>query len=138
MSEQTLLLFLADAILVTHVGFVIFVVLGLVAIFAGRVLAWKWVRNFWFRVIHLGGIGIVVLQAWVGVICPLTTWEMALREKAGAVAYSGSFIQHWLQTLLYYDAPEWVFILVYTAFGSLVLASWYFVRPNSFKTAEKD
>jgi hypothetical protein len=55
---------------------------------------------------------------------------MALREKAGVEAYSGSFIQHWLQSLLYYNAPDWVFIALYTGFGSLVLASWYLVRPN--------
>ena len=34
--------------------------------------------------------------AWIGMICPLTTWEMALRAKAGDATYSGSFIAHWL------------------------------------------
>jgi len=68
----------------------------------------------------------------VGALCPLTIWEVALREKAGAETYSGSFIQHWFQSLLYYSAPEWVFIVVYTLFGSLALASWFVVRPKSF------
>lgn len=130
-NQESFLLILADAILVTHVGFVVFVVLGLAAVFVGRVMHWGWVKNFWFRTTHLIAIGIVVLQSWAGVICPLTTWEMALREKAGTATYGGSFIQHWLQSLLYYNAPEWVFIAVYTGFGSLVVASWYFVRPNS-------
>jgi len=130
MSRETLLLLLADAILVTHVLFVLFVVFGLVAIYAGYFLKWPGVRNRVFRIAHLIAIGIVVIQSWVGVICPLTTWEMALREEAGAAAYSGSFIQHWLQALLYYNAPEWVFIVLYTAFGGLVLASWYVVRPD--------
>ena len=59
---------------------------------------------------------------------------MALREKAGVETYSGSFIQHWLQSLLYYSAPEWVFILVYTVFGALVLASWFLFRPVGYQT----
>ena len=131
MSEQSLLLLLADALLLIHVLFVGFVVLGLVAIYLGFFLHWRWVRNRWFRVLHLMAIIIVVLQSWLGLICPLTIWEMALREKAGAAVYAGSFIQHWLHQLLYWQAPAWVFIVVYTVFGALVLASWFIVRPDA-------
>lgn len=130
MSEQSHLIFLADAILITHVLFVCFVVLGLVAIYLGKWLAWSWVRHRVFRIIHLVAIGIVVLQSWVGVVCPLTTWEMMLREKAGGAVYSGSFIQHWLHDLLYYSAPDWVFVVVYTVFFSLVALCWRWVRPD--------
>ncbi|RBP32582.1 uncharacterized protein DUF2784 [Marinobacter pelagius] len=129
MSPELYLL-LADSLLVLHVLLVVFVIFGLAAVFLGRLLHWRWVRNFWFRVTHLVVIGIVVLQAWLGVLCPLTVWEMELRERAGAAGYEGSFIQHWLQSLLYYSAPEWVFILTYTVFGGVVLASWFLVRPG--------
>ncbi|MBD3641638.1 MAG: DUF2784 domain-containing protein [Marinobacter sp.] len=129
MSPELYLL-LADSLLVLHVLLVAFVIFGLVAVFLGRLLYWRWVRNFWFRVTHLVVIGIVVLQAWLGVLCPLTVWEMELRERAGAAGYEGSFIQHWLQSLLYYSAPEWVFVLAYTVFGGVVLASWFLVRPR--------
>ena len=127
--EQKLLLVAADAILIIHVAFVIYVVFGLFTIYVGFVLKWSWIRNFWFRISHLIAIVIVALQSWVGMICPLTIWEMALREKAGDATYSGSFIQHWLQSILYYSAPEWVFVLSYSAFGCLVLASWFIVKP---------
>ncbi|MEE2763690.1 DUF2784 domain-containing protein [Marinobacter sp.] len=130
MGSGTGFLVLADALLVLHVLFVAFVVLGLVLIYLGHFLAWRWVRNFWFRVSHLVAIAIVVLQSWLGLICPLTTWEMALRERAGDASYEGSFIQHWLQAILYYSAPEWVFILSYTVFGGLVLLSWFLIRPR--------
>jgi len=129
-SPETLYLVMADALLILHVLLVAFVILGLVAILLGHFFRWHWVRNIWFRVTHLVVIGIVVLQAWLGVLCPLTAWEMALREKAGAAGYEGSFIQHWLQSILYYSAPEWVFILAYTVFGGVVLASWFLVRPR--------
>ncbi|CDG55594.1 MULTISPECIES: DUF2784 domain-containing protein [Halomonadaceae] len=126
----SLLLMLADTLLILHVLFVAFVVLGLVAIYAGYFFSWRWVRNRTFRIMHLCAIGYVVVQAWLGVVCPLTTWEMALRAEAGAVTYSGSFIQYWLHSLLYFTLPEWVFVVVYTLFGSLVLASWFVVKPR--------
>ncbi len=74
----------------------------------------------------------MVLQSWLGAICPLTTWEMVFREEAGDAAYSGSFVAHWLESILYYRAPEWVFVVSYTVFGALVAASWYWVRPRRF------
>ena len=120
----------ADLLLVLHASFVAFVIFGLVLIIAGRFLSWSWVRNRWFRIVHVACIGIVVVQSWFGVICPLTTWEMALRSKAGDTTYEGSFISHWLGELLYYEAPAWVFVLAYTAFGALVLISWFWVRPR--------
>lgn len=129
MDNQWFLIF-ADALLVLHTLLVAFVILGLVATFVGYFLGWHWVRNVWFRLAHLLVIGVVVLQSWLGVICPLTSWEMALRAKAGQAGYEGSFIQHWLQSILYYSAPDWVFILAYTVFGALVLASWFVVRPG--------
>lgn len=132
MESQALHSLVADVILVTHVLFVAFVVLGLILIFVGKFLSWQWVRNPWFRVTHLLGMGVVVLQAWFGVICPLTIWEMDLRSKAGETIYEGSFITHWLNELLYYQAPSWVFVVCYTVFGGLVLASWFLVRPRAF------
>lgn len=127
---NSLLAFLADIVLSLHVAFVGFVVIGLVLIVLGGCLNWSWIRNSWFRALHLIGIGIVVLQAWLGVVCPLTTLEMWLRHKAGRSTYEGSFIQYWLQKLLYYDAPTWVFVVVYTSFGLLVLVAMVKFPPK--------
>ena len=133
MESGVVYVFAADLLLFTHALFVAFVILGLLLITAGRLLSWSWVRNPWFRLVHLIAIGVVVLQSWLGVICPLTIWEMALREKAGDTAYAGAFIAHWFETIFYYRAPAWVFVLCYTVFGLLVLVSWFWVRPRSFK-----
>lgn len=130
MDDEILYLLAADAILVTHALFVGFVVLGLMLIFIGKWRGWNWVTYFWFRMAHLLAIAVVVLQSWFGVICPLTIWEMDLRTMAGEAAYSGSFIAHWLERLLYYRAPDWVFVLLYTGFGALVVASWIWIRPR--------
>lgn len=130
MNTQTLYLLAADAMLVLHVLFVGFVIVGLVLVFVGGFRGWSWVRNRTFRIAHLVAIGIVVLQSWFGIICPLTTIEMALRARAGDATYTGSFIAHWLESLLYYQAPAWVFAVCYTGFGAMVVASWFWVRPR--------
>jgi hypothetical protein len=130
MESGFLYLLAADLLLFSHILFVAFVIFGLALILIGKFRDWNWVRNLWFRVAHLAAIGIVVVQSWVGVVCPLTTWEMVLRERAGDVVYAGSFIAHWLESILYFRAPAWVFIVGYTAFGSLVVASWFWVRPR--------
>ena len=130
MESNTLILIAANALLLLHVLFVGFVVFGLLLIFIGRAMHWHWVRNLWLRLAHLAAIAIVVLQSWLDIICPLTVWEMGLRSKAGSSVYSGNFIAHWVQTLLYYDAPAWVFTLLYSLFGSLVVIAWYWVRPQ--------
>ena len=120
----------ADLVLAVHTSFVLFVVLGLVLILIGGIRGWSWVKNPWFRLGHLLAIGIVVAQAWLGVLCPLTRLEMGLRSRAGDAAYSGSFIAHWMDSFLYYEAPLWVFAVCYTAFGLLVVASWILIRPR--------
>lgn len=122
----------ADLLLVTHALFVAFVVIGLVVVLLGKCSDWSWVRNPYFRIAHLAAIGVVVVQSWIGVICPLTIWEMALRERAGDAVYAGSFIANWLDKLLYYQAPAWVFVLCYTLFAALVVVTWFWVRPRPF------
>ncbi len=130
MEAATLYLLGADLLLATHVLFVAFVVGGQLLVLIGWGARWAWVRNMWFRVAHLAAITVVVLQSWAGMICPLTTWEMALRARAGDAVYAGSFISHWMSVILYYQAPEWVFTIVYTVFGLVVAATWIWVRPQ--------
>jgi hypothetical protein len=125
---------LADLVLAAHVGFAAFVVGGLVAVLVGGVRGWRWVRNPWLRAIHFAAIVLVVAEAWGGVTCPLTTLETALRETAGDATYSGAFVAHWLDRLLYWQAPPWVFVAAYTLFAAAVAASWWLVRPRPFRT----
>lgn len=127
---MTMYTLLADLVLVVHVLFVAFVIGGLVLVVLGGYRHWRWIRNSWFRSFHLLGIGVVVAQAWLGIVCPLTTIEMKLRRKAGELGYEGSFVQYWLQRVLYYEAPAWVFALAYSVFGLLVLIAMCKFPPN--------
>jgi len=122
--------FSADLILIMHAIFIVFVMLGFVLVLMGMFRRWGWIRNFWFRLIHLLAIGFVVAESWIGGICPLTEWESRLRVAAGGVGYSESFIQHWLHKIVFYDLPPWVFTVAYTVFGVLVLIAWIRVPPR--------
>lgn len=122
---------LADVVLGLHLFIAVFVGAGLFAVIIGNFCKWRWVNNLWFRIAHFAAITLVVVEAWLGVICPLTTFEMWLREKADETTYSGGFIAYWFQWLLYYDVPPWVFVSGYTLFGLLVVAVWYCFPPAS-------
>lgn len=130
MSSQLAYQFTADFILVAHVLYIAFIVVGLLLILLGLFLRWSWIRKFWFRLAHLLAIGIVVIQAWANIICPLTIWENQLRVKAGDVVYPGSFIRFWAHKLIFYQAEAWVFTLIYTVFGLLVLLAWVICPPR--------
>jgi hypothetical protein len=107
-----------------------FVVLGLVLILLGIALRWSWVRNTWFRAIHLIAITIVVVESAAGIPCPLTVWEHRLRQLAGQAGHQGDFIAYWTHRLIFYRAEPWVFTLVYTLFGVAVLAAFVLAPPG--------
>jgi Protein of Unknown function (DUF2784) len=88
---------LADLVLTLHVVIVVFVVGGLTLIFGGNLRGWRRFNRLWLRLTHLAAIAVVALEAWTGTVCPLTTFEMWLRGQGHSDAYSGGFVQHWLQ-----------------------------------------
>ena len=123
--------------LTIHFAIVMFVVGGLVLILVGHWWHWRWVDGWWFRLAHLAAIAVVVAQAWLGLICPLTALESRLRELAGSPGYDTSFIEHWLGRALYYEAPAWVFTVAYTVFGVAVVATWWRFPPRRRSTGAR-
>jgi polyferredoxin len=121
---------LADLVLAVHVTFILFVVGGQLLIVAGCVRGWSWTRHRRFRLLHLLAVGFVMLQAWAGAVCPLTTLENVFRDAAGIAQYENGFIRHWVRELVFYSAPAWVFTLVYTVFSGLVGLTWFACPPR--------
>jgi hypothetical protein len=121
---------LADAIVVVHLVYVAFVVLGMAAILLGIVRRWSWVRNFWFRTVHLLMIAIVVVESLCGILCPLTDWEDRLRDASGSPNEPGSFIGRWAHDLLFIDLPPWVLTVCYVVFGLAVLLAFLLAPPR--------
>lgn len=122
---------LADLVVLVHVIYVLFVVGGWAAVVLGAILGWNWVRNFWYRLVHGLAIGVVAVQAGLGIPCPLTTLENSLRRRAGQATYPGDFVGYWLHELLFYEAPAWVFTASYAGFAAVVAATAWLVPPCS-------
>jgi len=81
----------ADAVLVVHAAFIVFVVLGGLLVFRFRKLMW----------VHLAAVAwgaIIEISGW---ICPLTPLENALRRSAGGIGYSEGFVEHYLSAMVY-------------------------------------
>jgi hypothetical protein len=116
---------LADAIVVIHLLIVLFILAGPPLIYLGAALRWKWVKNWRWRLLHLGAILFVAAESLLGITCPLTVWEDMLRGRESA----GGFIEGWVDRLIFYDAPTWVFTVAYAAFATLVLVTWFIVPP---------
>ena len=99
---------MADVVLIAHFFYVLFVVGSLPVIWVGAWLKFAFVRNPWFRYLHLAAILLVVGESLIGVPCPLTIWENVLRE----VETDTSFIQQWFHQIIFYDVPENAFTIV--------------------------
>jgi hypothetical protein len=122
---------LADAILVLHAVVVLFNFGALPVIWVGYFRDWEFVRNLYFRIIHLVLIGIVAGESILGIICPLTSWEDALRSSRGTeIIQENGFIARWAHQLLFYDFPDWVFTAAYLLFFVLVVFTFCWVRPR--------
>ena len=118
---------LADIVVGIHAVYIGFVVFGLLAILLGGAMGWRWVRNPYFRILHLAAIGFVCLESIVGIDCPLTTLENGLRLAGGQNGYGADFLGYWLDRLIFYNLPPRVFMIIYLGFGLLVLATFWLV-----------
>lgn len=122
--------FLADLVVALHFLYIAAVLLGLLLILIGGALGWRWVRNFWFRAIHLLMIAFVVFEALMGIVCPLTAWEYELRLSAGEAVSDRSFIGQCLHDLIFVTASPAVLTACYAGFCLLVILSWFLVPPR--------
>ena len=123
-------LILADIIAVIHLGYVIYVILGFILIVVGIIYRWKWIRNLPFRITHLLAIVGVACEALLGLNCPLTVLEFNLRYASNLSEEKVSFIGTIIDSLLYYNAPGWLFTIIYSAFALLVIITFFIAPPT--------
>jgi len=117
---------LTDAVVLVHLAIVLFITGGLPLIYLGAACGWRWVRDWRWRLLHLGAIGFVAAESLAGIVCPLTIWEDALRGQGSGVG----FIEHGVDRLMFYDFPTWAFTLAYVSFAALVACTWIVVPPT--------
>jgi hypothetical protein len=121
----------ADGVLLFHAAYIAFVIFGLVAVWVGLARRWTWTLNPWFRIAHLAAIGLVVLQSYLAITCPLTNLENHFRQQAGQDPYGpAGFIEYWLHRMIFFTAPPWVFVLVYTLFAAAVVGTLVLAPPR--------
>jgi len=99
----------ADAVVLIHFGFVLFVV-------AGGLLVFRW---RWVALLHLPAVVWAVLLEFRGWLCPLTPLELSLRAAGGQAGYSGGFVAHYILPVLY---PAELDRALQVALGSFVIA----------------
>lgn len=124
---------IADIILVIHAGLALFLSLGFVVIVFGWILKWKWPRNPWFRVIHIGAMAVISGLTLIGQHCPLTIWEGRLRGMGNMTVRGDSpFVRLWVSRLLFYDAPDGFFLALYLV-SVVILGCLLWAYPPRFK-----
>jgi hypothetical protein len=121
---------LADAVVIIHAAYVAFVVFGLAAILIGAAMNWRWTRSLAFRITHLAAIALVCLESIVGVMCPLTSLENSMRQRAGATRYPDDFVAYWAHRMIFYNFPPWIFTIAYISFAILVAITFIAIPPQ--------
>ena len=110
---------LAEAILAVHLVVIAFNAAGLIVIPIGAWRGWRLVRIFWLRLLHLALLAVVAGQALAGRACFLTLWQDDLTGRAAAAA---PLIMRFVDRLIYWDLPMWVFTAIYVAVFLYVVA----------------
>jgi ABC-type phosphate/phosphonate transport system permease subunit len=135
---------LADLVVLVHILYVGYVLVGQLAIIVAAAFRWEWGRNRWFRLTHLLAIAVVALEAVMGWQCPFTKWEYQLRELAGQ-SFDGSatFMGRLLHNLLFIDQyfeggrpPEASFTTLYIAMLIIVVQGLVMYPPRLFPRRE--
>lgn len=117
---------LADALLVLHFAFVLFVVGSVPLIWMGAWAGWRWIRNRAYRLTHLAAILFVTAESLLGMMCPFTVWEDMLR----GVHQDRSFVARWVHRVMFFDFPEHAFLIAYAAFALLVAVTYWLIPPR--------
>ena len=124
----------ADIIVFFHLLYVLFTVGGELLVLMGGAIGWHWVRNRVFRITHLLASFFVAVEALAGAMCPLTTIEYILRQRAGqTVDNEISFVGRLIRCIIFYDFPAVFFTLLYVGFASLVIITYFLIKPYKRK-----
>ncbi len=125
---------LADSLVATHFLWILFMLTGFGLILAGMLFSKKILNWFWFRTLHLAGIVYVGALSLQGKLCPLTIWENQLRTKADpASTYSGSFIIHYIEKLVYPEVNPVLLQAATISLGVFTLLAYILAPPLRLK-----
>jgi len=117
-----------------HFLWILFMLVGFGLILAGMLFSKKILNWFWFRTLHLAGIVYVGALALQGKLCPLTIWENQLRAKVSPTStYSGSFIIHYIEKLVYPDVNPVLLQVATVSLGVFTILAYILAPPFKLK-----
>jgi hypothetical protein len=122
-------LWLAEGILALHFAVIAFNIFGLVVIPLGAWRGWSWVRAPLWRWLHVVSLAVVALQAIAGRACFLTVWQDALAGRPEGEP----LIMRFVNSLIFWRLPMWVFTAVYLAMFVYTLALIRLAPPRSWR-----
>jgi len=123
---------LANLVALVHLLYFVFVVLGSLAIGIGGLRRWEWVRNSWFRILHLLAIWIVLGEDVIGLVCPLNVAESGLR-KTTEIPETGAGLT--LDRLLHHTIVGRPLDVIYWSLGILSLLLLLLLPPKFLRRA---
>jgi len=121
---------LADAVVLVHLAFIVFVVAGGVLVLRRPRLAW----------VHLPAVAWAAYAELTATLCPLTPLENALRRRAGEGGYDGGFVEHYLIPVIYPAGltpvhQRWIGVTVVALNLAFYLAAWVRARRRTLRSA---
>lgn len=124
---------LANVVVVFHFLYALAIIIGLVIIYVGRFLDWKFVQNTTFRLIHFAMIAVVAFESLFNIECPLTYIEYQLLNLAHVHHQSTPFIASFINHILFWNLPNIFFNILYIAIALFVMLSFFIVPINLHK-----
>lgn len=113
-----------EIVLAFHLLVIGFNIFGLIAIPIGAGRQWQFVRRQWFRLLHLGSLTLVLVQALAGRACFITIWQDHLALTGGG---HEPLIMRWVNSLIFWPLPMWVFTVAYCLIWLYALALMWIV-----------
>lgn len=123
------LYYLSRLVALIHLLYVLFVFLGIAVIYIGELFKIKFVRNIWFRTIHLIAMIIVAIQQYFLINCPLTILEKNLLLKSGNEVYDGAFVAHMINTY-HLNIPTSYYLPLYIGLSVLFMLTFLIIPPK--------
>ncbi|MBN1897903.1 MAG: DUF2784 domain-containing protein [Spirochaetes bacterium] len=128
---------LADLIVIVHFLWILFVIVFyFLTLYSLLVKNERFLHLKFLRTVHLAGILMVSVFIFMGEYCPLTWWEIKLRNLSGIISYKGSFIVHYIEKFVYPDVHPLVVQIPSIVIGITTLI--FFIIKSPFNKKEGD
>ena len=116
----------SEIVLLFHFCIFLFMTLSFFLIPLGYYQKWEWVKNKYYRLIHLVLMGIIFIETILGFMCPLTILESFLRNDIEI----NNKITQIIHQIMYWDLPTYQFIILYLLSILYLIFLWFFLKPD--------